>query len=634
MITRKEELPVHLQKYIIEQKDSQYTALEQATWRYILRQLVHFLSQHAHESYVSGVEATGITIDRIPRISDISRSLSRFGWTALPVSGFLPPSAFMELQSLGVLPIAAEMRTFETLLYTPAPDIVHEAAGHAPILSNQEFSNYLRNYATVANKAIISYEDMQIYSAIRVLSDLKEHLDAKPEQIEEANKHLINLQKTMTSVSEASQLARMNWWTAEYGLIGNVKSPKIYGAGLLSSVGESKWCLGDKVRKIPFSLECIETSYDITEPQPQLFVTPSFEKLSEVLSELSETLAYKKGGTFGLKKAHAAKTVTTTEFDNGLQVSGILKNYILDAHGEVAYLQWQGPSQISNSGSELSGQGVNYHKEGFGSSFGKFLGLADKDPSRFNSEDLQKLGLKVGSRVEVKFLSGVCVRGVFIGSVYTHQKLQLLQFKDCEVTLGSQRLFEPSWGVYDMAVGLKVVSVFEGYADRLKAQEEGPDFAAHTVKPHLPTASEKEVFAQFQSIRDLREGIQPRRPRSEGQRPGASGVIYSGANKNPPRQPSALGSALGSGLGLSQGSSLGSALAQDLLQSRHTNWLAFLELYEFGIWQPQRPSWLDAVESRLSELSKKSTEVKALIDEGLKLAHVSDSRQVWKLASS
>ena len=82
----------------------------------------------------------------------------------------------------------------------------------------------------------------------------------------------------------------MNWWTVEYGLIGDIKCPQIYGAGLLSSVSESQNCLSKEVKKIPFSLDCINTSYDITEPQPQLFVTPNFEKLSEVLDEIVSLL--------------------------------------------------------------------------------------------------------------------------------------------------------------------------------------------------------------------------------------------------------------------------------------------------------------------------------------------------------
>ncbi len=125
-------IPLHLKKYIVNQDYSKYTPLDHACWRYILRQLKKFLSNHAHQSYLSGLEKTGLDIETVPNISDISAHLENFGWRALPVSGFIPPAAFMELQSLSVLPIASDMRSIDHLMYTPAPDIVHDAAGHAP----------------------------------------------------------------------------------------------------------------------------------------------------------------------------------------------------------------------------------------------------------------------------------------------------------------------------------------------------------------------------------------------------------------------------------------------------------------------------------------------------------------------
>ena len=95
--------------------------------------------------YALGLEKTGISTERIPDLAEMSQKLEPFGWQAVPVSGFIPPAAFMEMQSLGLLPIACDMRSIEHLTYTPAPDIVHEAAGHAPILIDPEFSIYLKN---------------------------------------------------------------------------------------------------------------------------------------------------------------------------------------------------------------------------------------------------------------------------------------------------------------------------------------------------------------------------------------------------------------------------------------------------------------------------------------------------------
>jgi phenylalanine-4-hydroxylase len=296
-------LPSHLNKYIVEQNYGRYTAQDQAVWRYILRQLRHFLAQQAHESYLPGLSSTGITIEQIPRIDEIDARLEPLGWGAVPVSGFIPPAAFMEFQALGILPIASDMRSIDHLMYTPAPDIVHEAAGHAPILANPAYATYLRKYGEVARRAIISSEDLAQYEAIRILSDVKENPGSTPKDIAEAEQSLQKINSAITFVSEAALLSRMNWWTAEYGLIGKVTAPKIFGAGLLSSVGESRACLGPSVRKVPLTVECVEFSYDITEPQPQLFVAEDFAHLGNVLDELAERLSFKIGGVHGLNRS-------------------------------------------------------------------------------------------------------------------------------------------------------------------------------------------------------------------------------------------------------------------------------------------------------------------------------------------
>src|SRR5207237_10534435 len=116
-----------------------------------------------------GFRETGISTERIPLIEEMDRNLRKFNWRAVAVSGFIPPAVFMEFLSLGILPIACDMRTLEHLAYTPAPDIVHEAAGHAPILIEPEFSEYLKSYARVAKKAIVNSTDLEVYEAIRVL---------------------------------------------------------------------------------------------------------------------------------------------------------------------------------------------------------------------------------------------------------------------------------------------------------------------------------------------------------------------------------------------------------------------------------------------------------------------------------
>lgn len=574
------QLPEHLQKYIVSQDQAKYTSLEHATWRYILRQLRSFLEVHAHPDYLSGLERTGISVDEIPSIKNISAALSKFGWSALPVSGFIPPAAFMELQSLGVLPIASEMRTFETLGYTPAPDIVHEAAGHAPMLSVREFSEYLKQYAKVANRAIISSEDLAIYSAIRELSDLKEHPHSTPEQIQNAEEKLLSLTKACSHISEAALLARMNWWTAEYGLIGEIENPKIFGAGLFSSIGESKWCLDKKVQKRPLTIDCVETGYDITEPQPQLFVTPNFEALGKVLGEFANKMAFRRGGMESLEKAIQAKTITTTQLDSGLQISGVLQSATLleTTEGKSFYLQFTGPCQLSFNDKEIPEHGISVHSQGFGSPVGRFRSNIDQCPSTFDDFQLQSLGFMPGHRISFQMTGGVSINGVYLGKVRKDGRLLVLRFEDCTVTgAKGQIFFDPSWGSYDMAVGCDVVSVFGGAADRDRFPQDN-DFSPHHVRPREPTKTEIQLFHFFDRTKQIRESQQE------------SLAIESEV----------------------------SALLQDLEKHKVDNWLLWLEVYE--ICQSRKVTQTQKAFERLKEISLQRPDWKAFIDDGLRLA--------------
>lgn len=482
-------IPAHLRRYVVEQDYGRYTPVDQAVWRYILHQLKAFLSEHAHPCYAEGLVKTGISLERIPSIDEISQKIQRFGWMAVPVSGFIPPAAFMELQALGVLPIASDMRSLEHLMYTPAPDIVHEAAGHAPILIEPSFSHYLQKYAEVASHAIINKIDLDIYDAIRTLSDLKEDPHSTPEAVRETELRLEKLSKASGDPSEAALLARMNWWTAEYGLIGNLEKPRIYGAGLLSSVGEAKKCLGPEVNKIPFNLDCINFSYDITEPQPQLFVTPSFDRLIEVLEELANQMSFRRGGLHGLARAKHAETVNTVELDSGLTISGVLSDFLL-VEGEPAYLSFLGPSQLCHQNREFPGHGKAYHREGFGSPVGRL-----KKP--------QKLDFKAGTSQVLEFQSGVTVRGTYKSSLVVGGKPLIITFEGCQVTWGDRLLFDPSWGTYDMAVGQSVVSVYGGAADR-EAFGEADHFARKIIPRRAYSHEELRTHQIYQRLRDLR----------------------------------------------------------------------------------------------------------------------------------
>ena len=364
-------IPNHLKKYTVEQDYKQYTYIDQACWRFIMQISIDFFKSHADKTYIEGLKKTGVTTDRIPKIKSINKKLLNFGWRAVCVRGFIPPQIFMEFQSLKILPIAADMRNHHHLTYTPSPDIIHEAAGHAPIIANKDYAQYLINYGEIAVKAILSSEDMDLYYAIRNLSDIKENIRSTQKEIKDSEYKLKAAYNKISYPSEAAYLSRMNWWTVEYGLLGDIDNPKIFGAGLLSSVGESENSLTSKVKKIPFSLKCLNYTYDITEQQPQLFVTPNYKFLSKKLKELSKNMSYKKGGKYGLDTAIRAKTLCTVEFENSIQISGIVSNYIINKkNNTINFIKLDGPSQISLNHKQIKNHETTYHSSGYSSTIG------------------------------------------------------------------------------------------------------------------------------------------------------------------------------------------------------------------------------------------------------------------------
>jgi phenylalanine-4-hydroxylase len=317
-------IPDYLEPFIVEQDVSRYSAIDQAVWRFVLLQLHARLARTAHPSYVRGLAESGISAEHIPSIGEMNRRLDSIGWRAVCVDGFIPPRAFTAFQSLGVLPIAAEIRTPDHLPYTPAPDIIHEAAGHAPILIDPRYAAYVRASGEIASRAFASPADARVDRAVRVLSDLKDSRDSLPPDIRAAEAELNDSVAALDAPSEAARLARLYWWTAEYGLVGTPSDYRLYGAGLLSSLGESHFCHGSAVRKLPLSAACVDVGYDITRPQPQLFVARDFEHLHEVLEQVSSTLAFRSGAVTAVRTALASRELCTLQLSGGTEIIGRL----------------------------------------------------------------------------------------------------------------------------------------------------------------------------------------------------------------------------------------------------------------------------------------------------------------------
>lgn len=500
-VTKK--LPKHLHKFVVKQPYGEYTAQNQAVWRYVMRMNIDYLSKVAHKSYLTGLQKTGISIENIPYMEGMNRILKEIGWSAVSVDGFIPPNAFMEFQAYNVLVIASDMRTINHIEYTPAPDIIHEAAGHAPIISNPEYSEYLRRFGEIGSKAISSSKDFEMYEAIRLLSILKEDPSSNQNEIDAAQEKVEWLQNNMGELSEMAQIRNLHWWTVEYGLIGTLENPKIYGAGLLSSIGESAWCMKDEVEKLPYSIETANINFDITKPQPQLFVTPDFAYLSLVLNEFANTMALRTGGINSIRKLINSKNLGTIELTTGIQVSGVFTKVIQYKNNQVAYFQTTGPTALANRDKELIGHGITSHAAGFGSPVGKLKGI-NLPIENMSPRDLRAYGIYEGKSMTFEFESGVIVKGKAItGTRDLRGRILIISLDDCTVTYKDEILFQPEWGIYDMAIGKEVISAYAGAADVDSFEDSSKISEVKTCKINY-TASEKELYSLYDQVKQMR----------------------------------------------------------------------------------------------------------------------------------
>ena len=499
-------LPSHLKQFIVEQSSADYTAQDQAVWRYVMRQNVNYLSKVAHGSYLEGLAKTGIDIEEIPEMYGMNRILKEIGWAAVAVDGFIPPSAFMEFQAYKVLVIAADIRTIDHIEYTPAPDIIHESAGHAPIIADPQYAEYLRFFGEIGAKAMSSAKDYELYEAIRHLSIIKENPNTKEEDIVKAEKWVDEISANMGEPSEMSRIRNLHWWTVEYGLIGTLEDPKIYGAGLLSSIGESYSCMQDDVKKIPYSIAAADQAFDITKPQPQLYVTPSFNTLTRVLNEFADTMALRRGGAYGLKLAVESKAVATAEYSSGLQICGVFTDYITDESEELAYVQTTGPTMLAYYDQALVGHGKDAHGDGFGSPVGMLLGYT-KPIEKMSYAELKEKGIETGRTIKMEFESGVKIEGyLYLLRKNRYGNVILMTLKECTVTYGDRILFSPDWGLYDMAVGAQIKSVFNGPSDAeaFKLEFKVPEEKTQKI---IFNNMEKKLHALYRKVRQIREDV-------------------------------------------------------------------------------------------------------------------------------
>ena len=497
-------LPEHLKQFIVEQHYEHYTAVDQAVWRFVMHQNYHFLKDITYYPYIPGLKAAGLSIEKIPDLQEMNDALQKIGWGAVTVDGFIPPHAFMEYQSCKVLAIAADIRHLHHIECTPAPDIIQESAGHAPIITDPDYHQYLSYLGSIGAKAMYSSKDFELYEAIRELSILKKMPEPDPLTLKNAEKRILFCQKTIGEPSEMALLSRLHGWTVEYGIIGSLENPKIYGTRLLSSIGESKSCMDPSVKKYQYTADAVNFPFDVTKPQPQLFVTPDFKNLTTVLEHFANNMAFRKGGSESILKAIACKNTCTAVYSSGLQVSGIFSDLRMDKNDELLFLKTSGSTALSYENKQLEAHGKSMHSDGFSSPVGRLKNY-DKALEDATEEELEKLGIVCGKWTDLNFIGGLNLKGIVSSTLKRNSKLILISFTDCTLKDEQQHIyFDPSWGVYDMAVGEKIVSVYSGAADKDAFEEIHPKAKTATFHPEY-TEHQKRYHELFSQVRFCRE---------------------------------------------------------------------------------------------------------------------------------
>jgi len=225
---------------VVEQPWADYTPGEHAVWDTLFKRQRELLPGRACREFLDGVERFGLGAGGIPKFSDLNKVLAKAtGWELVGVEGLLPDNVFFDHLAHRRFPVTWWIRKPDQLDYLSEPDLFHDLFGHVPLLLNPVFADYMQAYGRGGMKAFA----------------------IGPEA-------LVNL-------------TRLYWYTVEFGLIHTDEGMRIYGAGIVSSKGESIYCLDSPApNRIGFNLERVmNTRYRIDTYQQTYFVIDSFAQL-------------------------------------------------------------------------------------------------------------------------------------------------------------------------------------------------------------------------------------------------------------------------------------------------------------------------------------------------------------------
>ncbi|MFM9021823.1 MAG: phenylalanine 4-monooxygenase, partial [Sediminibacterium sp.] len=299
-----------------------------------------------------------------------------------------------------------------------------------------------------------------------------------------------------------------------------------------------------------------------------------FQNLIDVLEQFERRMAFRVGGYESMAKAIECKNICTAVYSSGLQVSGIFVAAHVDRSGQLKYIQAQGPTELAHSDVQLPGHDTSYHRDGFGSPVGKLKGhtlpLENWDDATCLAQ-----GLVAGKTVELNFESGICVQGKLEQVLRKEEKIILLTFTDCTVKDADGKVyFDPAWGNYDMAVGEKIVSVFNGVADKNHLVDQLYVSSNLTSQPNY-TESDKQYHTLFQQIRTIRENHSSKKDLIE--------------------------------------------IRRQLVNTFNEDWLASMEILELVAEDPDYSNLAEEVRNYLLQQKEKFPQYNKLIEDGLRI---------------
>lgn len=215
-----------------------YTPQEHDIWRALYKRQLKVLPGRAVDWFMDSLSTLGINQNAVPQLDEVNAILmKRSGWQVIPVPGLIPDAPFFEMLANRRFPIGNFIRTPEQFDYIQEPDIFHDLFGHVPILADPVFADYMQSYGEGGLKA--------------------------------------------ARLGAIDNLARLYWYTVEFGLIEEPQGLRIYGAGILSSPTESVFCLeSDSPNRVRFNVKrMLRTHYQIDDFQDTYFVINSFKQM-------------------------------------------------------------------------------------------------------------------------------------------------------------------------------------------------------------------------------------------------------------------------------------------------------------------------------------------------------------------